>query len=93
VVLAASRLDVDLTRETLATEEDVGVTAVLDLGETGLLVDVEGNVLEVALDLREGDPEGVLPESWKGRVGTGSAAEMGVRDEEVETHETSPRLS
>lgn len=81
MVLAAGRLDVDLTRETLTTEEDVGVTAVLDLGEAGLLVDVEGDILEVAskerkvvsdgrsrkrkngdlLDLREGDPEGVLP--------------------------------
>jgi len=40
VVLAAGRLDVDLARQALAAEEDVGVARVGELGEAGLLLDV-----------------------------------------------------
>lgn len=59
VVLATSRLDVDLSRHTLASEEDVGDSRVGDLGETGLLLDVEGDIAEVGLGLGGGDPERV----------------------------------
>ena len=41
----------DLAPETLAAEEDVGVPRVGDLREARFLLDVERDVLEVALDL------------------------------------------
>ena len=41
----------DRARETFAAEEDVGVPRVGDLREARFLLDVERDVLEVALDL------------------------------------------
>lgn len=58
--LVAAGFDVNLSGETLSGEDDVGETVVLDLGETALLVEVEGDLAHVGLDLGEGDPDAVL---------------------------------
>ena len=60
VTSSASGLEVDLTRDTLASEKNVGDTRVRHLGETRLLLEVERYVPNVGLDLRERKPEGVL---------------------------------
>lgn len=40
MVLAAGGLELDLAADTLAGDDDIGETAVLDLGEARLLADV-----------------------------------------------------
>ena len=62
--LLASRsvlsLEVNGDSETLTTKEDVGGTALLELGEAKLLVEEEVDVAHVGLDLVQGELERVL---------------------------------
>lgn len=61
--------EVDLDGEAFAAEEDVCETRVLDLGDTALLLEVEGDVAHVGLDLGEGEGEVVIVLVGDGGVG------------------------
>lgn len=50
VILASARGDVDSSRDSFAGDDDVGDSAVADLRESFLLVDVEGDVSKIGLD-------------------------------------------
>ena len=46
--------------ETFTSEDDIGETRILHLGETSLLAVIEGDVPHVGLDLREGEGDLVM---------------------------------
>lgn len=59
-VLVGCRLELDLSAQSLTANNDIGKTMVRQLGETRLLLEEEGNVTQIHLDLAEANGERVL---------------------------------
>jgi len=64
----AGGCEMDFDGETFAAEEDVCETRVLDLRDAGLLLEVEGNITHIGLDLAESEGEVVVVFIGDGRV-------------------------
>ena len=60
VSLPLDRLELDINRHTLAGEDDIGDTVVLELGPSSLSSERESDISDVGLDLRHGQSELVV---------------------------------
>ena len=57
LVTGGSRRNMEGYCKAISAQQHIGETRILDLGKTSFLLEIEGNIPHVGLDLRQGDDE------------------------------------